>query len=67
MRREWGIRIGEEGVGYQECLVKNTQFFFSLYTEFSISAEFEKVFPIALGSCGFAAQNVSFSTVVRSL
>ena len=50
-----------EGVGYQECLVKNAQYF----SRFILNSQFKKVFPIALGSCGFVAQNMSFSTVVR--
>lgn len=57
------LRIVAEGVGYQECLVKNTQYF----SRFILNSQFEKVFPIALGSCGFVAQNMSFSTVVCSL
>ena len=40
------LRIVAEGVGYQECLVKNTQYF----SRFILNSQFEKVFPIALGN-----------------
>ena len=49
MRREWGIRIGEEGVGYQECLVKNTQFFSRFILNSKFQRSLKRFFPLHWG------------------